>query len=310
MAGELTLENLPLNSPVAPLSGFLNIHKPGGLTSRQVVDRVARLVPRKVKVGHAGTLDPLATGVLVVCVGAATRLVPYVQDMRKTYRGRFLLGRRSTTNDIDGDVTEVPDAPVVTEADIAALLPRFLGTIQQTPPQFSAVHVGGQRAYELARRGEQVTLTAKPVEVYRIELLEFASPELRLEIDCGSGTYIRSLGRDLGDLLGCGAVMSELVRTSIGPFRLESAVDLDALTPETLVRNLQPPALAVADLPWVIVSDRDFDALRHGRMLRERKLDQPDEAAVALLSSLGELVGIARYSAAEQSLAPKQVFVS
>lgn len=299
-----------MNQNASPLSGFLNVHKPGGLTSRQVVDRVARLVRPKMKIGHAGTLDPLATGVLVVCMGAATRLVPYVQDMRKTYRGRFLLGRRSTTDDTDGDVTEVPDAPVVTEADIAAVLPRFLGTIRQTPPQFSAVHVGGQRAYELARRGEYMNLTAKPVEIYRIELLEFASPELRLEIDCGSGTYIRALGRDLGELLGCGAVMSELVRTAIGPFRLESAIELDALAPETLARNLQPPALAVADLPQVIVSDRDLDALRYGRMLRERNLNQPDGATVALLSSSGELVGIARYSAAEQSLAPKQVFVS
>src|SRR5262245_35406014 len=198
--------------------GLLNIDKPAGLTSRDVVSRVQRLV-RPQKVGHAGTLDPLATGVLVVAVGPATRLVEYVQRMPKTYQGTFLLGRTSDTEDVEGEVVELDSPPVPTRAEIDAALPRFIGTIEQRPPAYSALKVAGRRAHKLARRGEAVELAPRPVEIHAIELLRYEYPEMELRIDCGSGTYVRSLGRDVAEAVDTGAVMAALRRLAIGPFQ-------------------------------------------------------------------------------------------
>lgn len=181
------------------MSGLLVIDKPGGMTSRDVVNRAQLWFPRKTKLGHTGTLDPLASGVLVVCVGAATRLAEYVQAMGKTYRTRILLGHRSDTDDADGTVTPVAGVAAVSEQAIRDALPRFVGTISQTPPAYSALKVAGQRAHDLARSGAEVKLAARPVSVYRIHLLGYDWPHLDLEIDCGKGTYIRSIARDLGD---------------------------------------------------------------------------------------------------------------
>src|SRR5262245_7182097 len=169
--------------------GLLNIDKPAGVTSRDVVNRVQRLV-RPLKVGHAGTLDPLATGVLVVAIGQATRLVEYLQRLPKTYQGTFLLGRTSDTEDIEGTVIELTDTSIPTEQQIQGALPQFLGTIDQTPPAYSALKVSGQRSYDLARRGQAVDLAARPVEIHDLQLVRFAYPELELLIRCGSGTYI------------------------------------------------------------------------------------------------------------------------
>ena len=179
--------------------GLLNVHKPAALTSRQVVDHIQRLV-HPAKVGHAGTLDPLATGVLLVCVGPATRLISRVQEGRKRYVGRFRLGQRSDTEDIDGEVVAGGDWSGVTRLQLEQLLPEFVGSILQTPPQISALKVGGQRAYKLARRGHVVDLKPRPVDVFSLELTEFEPPEfeLRVELDRGR-TFARSaatLARD------------------------------------------------------------------------------------------------------------------
>ena len=220
--------------------GILNVDKPAGLTSRDAVNRVERLF-RNVKCGHAGTLDPLATGVLVMCVGPATRLIQYVQRMRKQYRAVFQLGRRSATDDVEGEVELVAGAPEPTRAEVEAALPQFLGDIQQRPPAHSAIKIGGQRAYDLARRGEEFELSARTISIYHLEILRYAYPELELAIECGSGTYVRSLGRDLAAALGTAAVMSALARTAIGDFRVEDAVALDALTNDSVTQHLQPP---------------------------------------------------------------------
>ena len=180
--------------------GVLNVDKPVGVTSRDVVNQVVRLV-RPAKVGHAGTLDPLATGVLVVCVGHATRLINLVQEGRKRYRGRFRLGQTSDTDDVTGNVQPAGDWSGITKTQLEAELVEFIGQIQQVPPQFSAVHVQGQRAYDLARRGVAVELTARPVEVFSLQLTAFEPPDFELDVVCGSGTYIRSIGRDLGTRL-------------------------------------------------------------------------------------------------------------
>ncbi len=264
-----------------PQHGVLNLNKPAGWTSRQVVNVVQRLA-KPDKVGHAGTLDPLATGVLVVCVGAATRLIEYVQRMPKTYRGTFLLGRQSPTEDVDGQVTELPNPPMPSRDRIVEAAARLVGQIQQRPPAYSALKVDGRRAYALARKGEHVELKPRPVTVYRIELTAYDYPELTLDVECGSGTYIRSLGRDLAESLGTAAVMSALTRTAIGGFHLAEAIDPAGLTPSDWAGHLQPPLTAVGSLPRIELSAAEATEIRHGRVIRRHTpgSDTPEYAAI------------------------------
>lgn len=285
--------------------GLFNIDKPPGLTSRDVVNQVQTLV-RPHKVGHAGTLDPLATGVLVVCVGGATRLVPFIQQQRKVYRATFLLGRTSDTDDVEGRVQVLADAPVVRREQVVAVLPRFVGRIKQTPPQYSAVKVHGERAYALARSGREAALSPREVEVDRLELLSFDGAELALEIECGSGTYVRAIGRDLGAALGSGAVMSRLVRTRIGVFRREQATPLGAMTRESLPSHLLPAALAVADLPRCEIDAAQWEHLRHGRSVpRESIPGLPESEPIAVFIQGGELAAIGELR--EGGLVPRMV---
>jgi tRNA pseudouridine55 synthase len=293
--------------------GLLNMNKPAGITSRRVVDQVAKLV-RPEKAGHAGTLDPLATGVLVVCVGKATRLIELVQQQTKSYRAQFLLGRHSDTDDVTGNVTEIAVASKVTHDQVVAALPAFCGRTQQIPPTFSAVHVDGNRAYELARKGQEFELAPREVDVYRLDLVRFAYPEIELEIDCGSGTYVRSIGRDLGRALGCGAVMSALVRTRIGPYRIEDAVSPEDLTLETIDRHLLSPATAVEALPRYVASEEDLLQIRAGRpfgsaLAGGRTLEAPNGATVAVISREEELLCVAEFDIRESRLLPRRVFV-
>ena len=265
------------------LEGILNLYKPAGKTSRQAIDPIARWV-RPNKCGHAGTLDPLAEGVLVVCVGKATRLISCIQEQRKIYRVAFLFGQISDTDDITGEVHINTSAPIPTRTDIEQALPQFVGAIEQVPPQYSAVHVEGKRAYALARRGEAPELEARTVQVYRIELIEYVPPRLQLEIECGSGTYIRSIGRDLGQKLGCGALMSELVRTRIGSFRAESAVRLEDLTRDNIAARLQPALRAVEHLPRQNCSAEHLQALSQGRRIPIESADLNGRTLLALIS--------------------------
>lgn len=290
--------------------GLLNLDKPAGATSRDVVDAVQRLV-RPAKAGHAGTLDPLATGVLVVCVGPATRLIPFVQDGRKVYRATFRFGVSSPTNDVEGEVAELPAAPRLTQPEIEAALPEFVGTIQQVPPAYSAVHVAGRRAYELARKGETVSLAAKPVEISRFELLRFdeAAQELETEIECGSGTYVRSLGRDLAKRLGTAAVMTALRRTAVGPFRVEDALPPDRLTRDSLADALQPPETALAGLHPVSCDFAQTAAIRNGRPIplpAGLRLTQDD--SVTLLAPDGRLAAVGSFHREDATIRPKIVF--
>lgn len=230
------------------------------------MNRVQKLV-RPDKVGHAGTLDPLATGVLVVCVGQATRLIDYVQQMDKEYVATFLLGRTSPSDDTETEVTELTDRHVPTWQEIESALPRFLGTIAQIPPAYSAVKIAGQRAYVLARQGEEVAITARPVEVYEIEILSYDYPQISLRIRCGSGTYIRSLGRDLATSLGTAAVMSQLTRTRIGSFAIADSMSIAELTFEQIQSGLLPPLQAVEPLPPVFLNEASVNELRFGRSI-------------------------------------------
>jgi len=273
-----------------PPNGVLNLNKPPGITSRRVVDRVQRLA-RPAKAGHAGTLDPLASGVLVVCVGTATRLIEYVQRMPKRYTATFLLGRESPTDDVEGEVAGLTDPPVPDEEQIRAATQRFVGRIEQRPPAYSAVKVQGRRAYDLARRGKQVELKARPVTVHGIDVVDYTYPELTLDVLCGSGTYIRSLGRDLAESLGTKAVMSALRRTAIGEFRADDALDPEQLAPENWLAHLLPPLTAVGTLARVELSEDETETVRHGRAI-ELPAAPREHAELAAVDGAGRLVAI------------------
>jgi len=220
------------------MDGWINLDKPAGLSSAGAVSRVKRLLPRGMRIGHAGTLDPFATGVLVLLVGRATRLCEQFMSQPKQYDAVLKLG--ATTATLDPKSPELPtaDATPPLRAAIQGLIPRFVGQIEQRPPAFSAVHVGGMRAYKLAREGQAAELAARPVVVHAIEILGYDWPFLCLRIDCGKGTYIRSLARDIGNALEVGAYVSELRRTRVGPALIESAVTLDVLQREGVAKFL------------------------------------------------------------------------
>ncbi len=278
---------------------MLNVFKPRGISSRRVVDHVQRLV-RPAKAGHAGTLDPLASGVLVVCIGKATRLIEYVQRLTKRYRGTFLLGRRSDTEDVEGTVEELPNAPIPSREQLETVLENFRGEILQRPPAYSALKVDGKRAYDLARQGQTVELKPRPVSVYQLELLAYAYPHFQLEIACSAGTYVRSLGRDIAQSLGTAAVMSALERTAVGDFTVETAVAMDTLTADSWPNHLLPAATAVADLPKVTLGPTEMQRLAHGHPLeqdlaQELQLTPGQELAAIVgpgLENAGELAAI------------------
>ena len=302
--------------------GLLNLDKPIGLTSRDVVNRVARLV-RPAKAGHAGTLDPLATGVLVVCVGHATRLIAFAQQGQKRYLARFRLGQFSDTDDITGTITSGGDVSHIDRAHIDALVPEFIGTVSQVPPQFSAIHVRGQRAYDLARRGETVDLAARTVTIHSIIVTDFQSPEFELEIVCGSGTYVRSIGRDLGHRLGCGAIMTHLRRQAVGPFDAIDAIGPDELTSDNIKRLLQPAIRVVSHFPQRQLTPDEIIAIRRGQSIlggggwrvtsggsvqHADTSTEPVGARVALLGVDGLLLGIGEIDVSNDRIRPRIVF--
>ena len=209
------------------LSGILNVDKPPGWTSHDVVAAVRRMA-RQRKVGHSGTLDPLATGVLLVCLGQATRVAEYLMRSQKTYRGAIHLGVSTTTDDAEGEITGRAEVRVK-RAQAETALQGFVGHIQQVPPRYSAIKRGGKRLYDLARRGIDVDVPARPVDVYRLEIIEWAPPVVHVEVRCGPGTYIRALARDLGTTLGCGAHLAGLCRLSSGSFKLSEALGVEQL---------------------------------------------------------------------------------
>ena len=270
-------------------SGFLNILKPSGITSRTVVDRVQRLV-RPAKAGHAGTLDPLASGVLIVGVGAGTRLIEYVQRMPKRYRGSFLLGRSSPTEDVEGEVELLPDPPIPTRTAIEQAASGLTGETLQRPPSYSALKVAGQRAYALARAGKQVELQPRPITVYELRVVEYAYPQFSLEICCSGGTYVRSLGRDLAESLGTAAIMSALVREAIGEFTIDEAIPLAELSAENIAERLLPIERALRSLPRLELSTEECARLALGQSVRRDSF--PESAEIAGYDPHGRCVSI------------------
>ena len=269
--------------------GLLNIDKPFGMTSREVVNRVQRLV-RPDKIGHAGTLDPMATGVLIMCVGRATRLNEFLQHVAKRYRASFQLGCCSDTEDMEGNLVYLDCPPRPTLGELQEVLCQFRGEIMQRPPAFSALKVKGQRAYSLARQGRAVTLEPRRVTIDELTLVNYSYPELVLDVTCSSGTYIRSIGRDVGEALGSAAVMSSLRRTAIGPFLVEEAEEVHELNAENIAERLLPAVLAVSHFPQLEVSAEDIEQLGYGRFI-DGTIPTGAEMAAAVDAD-GELIAL------------------
>jgi tRNA pseudouridine55 synthase len=283
---------------------LLVVDKPPGITSRGAVDRAQRWFPRGTKVGHTGTLDPLATGVLVLSLGSATRLTEYVQRMAKTYRTTVHLGGVSDTDDADGTITTILLEIAPTREEIDACLTGFLGEIDQVPPVYSATKVTGQRAYQLARAGEDVELTARRVRIDGIDVLRYQYPLLELEVRCGKGTYIRSLARDIGERLGCGGYVAVLRRTRVGPFRAEEGLTLDS-DRETAQGKLLPLALAVSELPQVTLAEPAARRLRQGVAI---SLESCDAGEAAAFAEDGSLIAVVRIEQRTKLARPVKVF--
>jgi tRNA pseudouridine55 synthase len=288
------------------LHGFLVVDKPAGLTSHDVVDRARHWFPRGTRIGHTGTLDPLATGVLVLCVGVATRLAEYVQGMRKTYRTTIFLGARSDTDDAEGTITPVAAARVPDLPAVEQVLAEFVGWVDQVPPAYSAIKVSGRRAYELARKGEELALHPRRVQIDRIDLLAFDYPRLELEVRCGEGTYIRSLARDIGERLGCGGYVQLLRRTRLGGFEVADALPLDA-DPKTARAKLLPVEAAVQDMPLVTLAADQVARLRRGQqlVLASREAAAADAADVVAVDASRRLVAVCKVQ--NGRLQPKKV---
>lgn len=286
MSSNFLSQNSELKTQNVPPHGLLNIAKPTGVSSRHVVTQLEHVL-EPLAVGHAGTLDPLATGVLVVGVGRATKLIDYVHRFSKTYQATFLLGRHSDTEDVTGNVELQPEAKSPSREELEAALPKLRGAIQQQPPAFSALKVAGKRAYKLARQGKEVELKPRPIVVQRFEITHYEYPQLQAEIQCSSGTYVRSLGRDLARAVGSEAVMSGLVRTAIGPFSISQAVPPDQVRGDNVLNLLQPSLLAVGNMLPVMLSEKQVEQLAATGIV----FDLPVDAAH--FSSDAELAGIA-----------------
>ena len=294
----------------ATVKGILNLDKPTGITSRAVVDRVARLLPR-IKVGHAGTLDPLASGVLIICVGSATRLIEAVQRMTKVYRTVIRLGARSDTLDAEGRVTVAENPSVPSELEVRQAVAGQVGEILQLPPEYSALKVKGRRAYDLARAGRVVDLQPRLVRIDRADLVSYRWPHLELEIACGGGTYIRSVARDVGEALACGGLVAALVRTRIGPFALDSSADPTTLTSCSLAAILRPALDAVPDLPTVTLDESQARAIAQGRVVDAANLtlNSLPHGEIALLDADGRLIAIGQGDSSHRTIHPCKVLV-
>lgn len=294
------------------VSGVLVVDKPVGLTSHDVVKIIRRGTGIR-RAGHTGTLDPRASGVLVVLIGPAVRLSEWVSTADKRYMATIRLGSATDTYDAEGRVTATAPWENITEEEFAAMLKKFEGEIEQVPPPYSAVRVKGRRAYELAREGEEVDLKPRKVHVYHLELLEWAPPEVVVDVHCSSGTYVRSLAHEIGQRLGCGAHLVGLRRTKSGRFTLRDAVPLrrleEAFQTGDWYRYLLPAAEALADWPQVTLTIEETETLRHGQRIPAKgDLELKDGDLVAALTEAGELAAVVQYVAETNEFQPKKVF--
>lgn len=290
------------------VSGVLVVDKPVGLTSHDVVQIIRRGTGIR-RAGHTGTLDPRASGVLVVLIGPAVRLSEYVSASDKRYQATIRLGSSTNTYDAEGAVTVTRSIEDITEEMFEELLPTFVGEIEQVPPPYSAVKVRGRRAYDMARKGEPVELSPRKIQVYSLELLEWAPPDVVVDVYCSSGTYVRSLAHELGKQLGVGAHLVGLRRTKSGNFTLRDAVALRRLQEAFQAGNwyqyLIPAAEALADWPMIELTSEQVDLVRHGHRI---PAEEGSEKMVRALTEQGDLVALLQFIPEDKEWQPKKVF--
>ena len=302
------------NSGPPPVNGFINLFKPPGITSMDALRRVKKITGQR-KVGHGGTMDPLARGVLPVCFGQATRLMDYVVGSPKRYMMEVKLGVTTTTFDAEGEILETRAISGLTQESVETAVQSFQGRIEQIPPMYSAIKVQGQRLYKLARAGIEVERTARSVEIYKIRVVDFSSSRLTLDVESGRGAYMRSLAADLGELLGCGAHVADLVRLSCGEFDADKSVTLDGLEegaaePQGWKQFLQPIDWVLKDLKSISVDRHAEEYLRHGQSVN---LGVPVIATgylepVRAYSSEGRFVALVRFDRPVNEWRPVKVF--
>ena len=293
--------------------GILNIDKPYGMTSMQVVRRVKRAGSFK-RVGHAGTLDPIATGVVPVCFGPATRVMEYLLDGAKRYSGEIHLGVTTDTYDAMGQVAAETDASAITSDQVRDALAQFRGEILQVPPMYSALKRDGKRLYELARKGIEVEREPRPVSVYGIELTGWEPPIATVKVDCGRGFYMRSLAHDVGQMLGCGGHLKSLVRIKTGPFHLDEAVTLEeaeiGFEDGSWTDLVHSPDVALGRLRTIIAGSRTRSAVQNGRPLPPEVSFQPSQPneRCRVYDADGEFLAIVRFDPDRQRWVPDKVF--
>ena len=296
------------------ISGVLVIDKPTGMTSHDVVNIVRRGTGIR-RAGHTGTLDPRASGVLVILVGPAVRLSEYISASDKRYQAIIRMGTATDTYDAEGAFTRDEVTVDVTEEQFEAELKKFEGEVEQTPPAYSAVKINGRKAYEMARKGEEVELEPRMIQVHHLEVLEWATPEVVVDVHCSSGTYIRSLANDLGEVLGCGAYLVGLRRTKNGRFSLRDAVPLrklkEAFEAGDWYKHIIPAAESLSDWPSVVLSPDEVETLRHGQRVKV-DADDPEDEMVRGISEADELVALMKRVEGEDGAfewQPKKVFL-
>lgn len=303
------------------MDGIVNIHKATGMTSHDVVAKVRKLLKQK-RVGHAGTLDPAASGVLPICVGQGTRVAEYLSESGKEYEATLTFGIVTDTYDVEGEVVRTQDASYLTAEQVSELFPRFLGPQLQHPPRYSAIKLQGQPAYKRVRAGETITLEARPIEISQLQLLDWqagATPRAVLAVACSKGTYIRSLAYDMGELLGCGAHLSALIRTRSGPFTLAESVTLDqvalALEQGTIEQLLLPADRVLAQYPALYLDEATTAVVLHGNAFRTEPPQPapqphvPEPSLARVYDGEGHFLAIAIWDAQQEHWQPKKVFM-
>jgi tRNA pseudouridine55 synthase len=280
------------------MNGFLVIDKPEDWTSHDVVQKARKELKIK-KIGHLGTLDPLATGVLVLAVGNATKLIEYLLMNEKEYDAEVKLGVRSDTFDAEGKIEEVTDKPV-SEKEIEKVVSKFEGSIDQVPPVFSAIKIEGETAYKKARRGEDIKMKPKKVHIYENKILDYKWPVLKLHIHCSTGTYIRSIAHDIGEKLGCGGYLQKLVRTRVRNFQLKDSIKIEEISPEKLI----PIEEALPAFPQVELTELDYERIKNGQGIVKDGNWSDEELIAGMLE--GKLVSVMAYNAKYKVLRSKK----
>jgi tRNA pseudouridine55 synthase len=297
------------------IDGILNINKATGMTSHDVVAKVRKLLGQK-RVGHAGTLDPAAGGVLPICVGQGTRVAEYLSESGKAYQAEIVFGVVTDTYDVEGAILRTADVANLTLAQIEQALPHFLGSQKQMPPRYSAIKIQGQPAYKRMRAGEEVVLEPRLIEITRLEIMAWKPPRLTLSVECSKGTYIRSLAYDLGEYLGCGAHLGGLIRTRSGPFSLTESITLEqlaeAVSTGSIASYLHPTDEAIQQFPAILLDEAAVERVLHGNAFRDNSntpvAQYPGPGLARVYNAQGHFLALAEWDTDRQVWQPKKVF--